>query len=636
MQKSHIKVSIAKVAEPVMDWLKPSNALTWAAALLLIASSYAYSQAVDPETHILERGAPLTVNAGSRDISVTWTDENTLALDPTWADFSDPALYFLMKLPPRVRTSLDGNFLNGDFQEIDGTWQRYFSLPWDDGTDTSAPAAITRSRTKAATPPAPSLINGDFSAIGAGEWVNRPNNKDYLGGGFNYKLTTAAGWTAYAGNGLEVWSGGDGQGSFIELDAAKGSYGIKQPIQNAAPGEYILLWKELGRNNPASNTNKYHVKIYHGTAPNEVVIAKLTPSRNAYATAWNQTAFVFKITKDQFAKAAGAPIQVALIPDDNNAYGCLIDDVKLLPVDIKVVRAGMSAAPVGGLVVEKTDLVRYRISPNIPDHPGLLYDSIQWHWRYLKFDGTYSAWTAFKTGKGHTFVAYPKDAGIYEIKFVANEQDYIFQRKFDAPNADNSKGYVQAIHKKGAHDCLGVVEEDWQIRLRKAAWGNLGSTRWNQKDSIYIPGHLIRYGKRTDKCNLFVFEQGYMANTTIPLNGTAPKWPPIAFDWWNDNTGRTDSKGRIMISQAIAGWQRMSDRTRPQPGLVVSRPNLAGIPGKYGSHVGILDYDGSWISAGPLKVNKYYHPSSMEADAVGHPTTAPYQPQAYRKYVGSP
>lgn len=148
-------------------------------------------------------------------------------------------------------------------------------------------------------------------------------------------MTTAAGWSAYRGTAIEVWTGGDGQGSFIELDASKGSYGIKQPIKNAVAGGYALIWKELGRNNPASNINKYHVKIYYISQGNEVQIAKLTPSRNASSSAWYETGFAFSITKDQLTAAAGAPIHVAFIPEDNNAYGCLLDDVKLLPLEFK-------------------------------------------------------------------------------------------------------------------------------------------------------------------------------------------------------------------------------------------------------------------------------------------------------------
>lgn len=60
---------------------------------------------------------------------------------------------------------------------------------------------------------------------------------------------------------------------------------------------------------------------------------------------------------------------------------------------------------------------------------------------------------------------------------------------------------------------------------------------------------------------------------------------------------------------------------------------LAKDPDKYHSHVGIIDYDGSWISAGPLKINKYYHPSSTYIDENG--MTQKYQPQSVRKYTAT-
>ena len=316
------------------------------------------------------------------------------------------------------------------------------------------------------------------------------------------------------------------------------------------------------------------------------------------------------------SRSTGPPIQCAALD--------------LLPVDIKVVKEGEVAAHEDGLVVKKTDTVRYRLSPGLPDAPLLLEDKIQWHWRILKLDGSYAEWTAYRDGQGHTFIALPKDAGIYEVKAVLNGQDLFFSRKSDAHHADSSTGEVQAIHKKDAHDCLGVVDEDWQIKLRNAAQKNLGSTRWAEAVELVLSG-VNDFPNPSDKCNAFVYEQGYNAGTPVPLNETwRSAWPPIAFDWWNDNTGRLDNSGRTMISTLIQGWQRLPGVTNPQPGFVVSRPDLLGGPPKYHSHVGILDYDGSWISAGPLKVNKYYHPTSSYLDDQG--IRKKYQPQAVRKF----
>jgi len=143
--------------------------------------------------------------------------------------------------------------------------------------------------------------------------------------------------------------------------------------------------------------------------------------------------------------------------------------VGLLPVEIRVVKEGEAAAPEDGLVVKKTDTVRYRLSPSLPDAPLLFADKIQWHWRILKLDGSYGEWTAYRDGQGHTFTAQPEDAGIYEVKATVEGQDFFFSRKSDARHADSSIGEVQEIHKKDAHDCLGVVDKDWQIKLRNAA-----------------------------------------------------------------------------------------------------------------------------------------------------------------------
>lgn len=53
----------------------------------------------------------------------------------------------------------------------------------------------------------------------------------------------------------------------------------------------------------------------------------------------------------------------------------------------------------------------------------------------------------------------------------------------------------------------------------------------------------------------------------------------------------------------------------PQPGFIVIRTGNSG-----SGHMGILNYDGSWINAGPTNVNQAIHLSTG------------YQPAVFRKH----
>ena len=142
------------------------------------------------------------------------------------------------------------------------------------------------------------------------------------------------------------------------------------------------------------------------------------------------------------------------------------------------------------------------------------------------------------------------------------------------------------------------------------------------------PGGLLNYaGPKINKCNLFVYHKCLEAGVGFPLTrgglGLLPTSPPLAIDWWNDNKGRVDGLKKRIVTVDIPGWSRLPDDEMPQPGLVVSRPVLGGVAEQYASHCGIFDYDGSWISAGPVNVNKHAHPKDSA-----------YQPIGVRKYDG--
>ena len=65
------------------------------------------------------------------------------------------------------------------------------------------------------------------------------------------------------------------------------------------------------------------------------------------------------------------------------------------------------------------------------------------------------------------------------------------------------------------------------------------------------------------------------------------------------------------------GWAWHPQSWTPEPGAVVSRYNFDWVPfieriPTTSAHVGILDYDGAWINAGPSNINRFPHITSGE------------------------
>jgi hypothetical protein len=303
----------------------------------------------------------------------------------------------------------------------------------------------------------------------------------------------------------------------------------------------------------------------------------------------------------------------------------------LVPVEVVVRKKAESTAPETGLLVKKGELITFDINGAAPVSAfPVPPETVKWKSRQLKHDGTTTNWTDVP-GQGPELDFTTNESGVFEAKAVltpqgGQAQDFPLIRKKDAPHADSSAGVVQDFHKAGAVDYFGVADAQWQIDVRNAARGNLGSDYYKNLGECVVLGSTMAPNP-SNKCNIFIYHKCGDAGVPVPLTrGGIPGWrtgPPLAIDWWNDNSGRTDAAGRTITSFDIPNWSRLPDATMPQPGLVVARPNLAQNPDQYSSHVGIFDYDGSWISAGFAKVNKYYHPK-----------TSGYQPQGYRKYTG--
>lgn len=205
-------------------------------------------------------------------------------------------------------------------------------------------------------------------------------------------------------------------------------------------------------------------------------------------------------------------------------------------------------------------------------------------------DGTYDAWTNIPGGFGHAVTVSMANPGIYEVKAVIGGVDQVFVRRKDGEHSPKNP------KKAGTPDCFGVVDTDWQLALIAHSRSNLGSTAYAYALENYP------LGEATPKCNLFVARVAAEAGVVVPWinKGTygIKTYPPVANQWAGTLPGN------------IVGWAIAPASFYPQPGWIVANSD----PGM--GHVGVIDYDGAWISAGPKNINRNadlrspnYHPA---------------------------
>jgi hypothetical protein len=308
-----------------------------------------------------------------------------------------------------------------------------------------------------------------------------------------------------------------------------------------------------------------------------------------------------------------------------------------------------------GILVQNGTTLDIRLN-NIPQAQfPIPQNQIVWYSRQLMQSGTswtdsnpddyFTAWTALGsecTGVECTYSA--TTSGIFELKatlsYSGTSQDILYVRSCDATNGTDGEGDYPSALRQGAPDYFGVYDSPVQLAIRNNAHNGLGSTKYAENVRLTVPNgnsypspftflNSFTIGStppHNDKCNAFVYVSGTTAGASIPLiHGNY--WyrlaeiytsPPAAYDWYD-------------FSVTIGDWDQVPFFDGPQPGFVVSRPDdstwdptnprYSQNHGKPFAHVGILDYDGSWISAGGKTVNKY-----------AHITDPDYQPILLRSY----
>jgi len=235
--------------------------------------------------------------------------------------------------------------------------------------------------------------------------------------------------------------------------------------------------------------------------------------------------------------------------------------------------------------------------------------------RQLKGDGTYTEWTTISPeAKGTTFSQQTEGAGIFQLRAsLGREGHFLYVRTADSKHAANAKNIYNEILRRGKPNMIGIVDADWQITMVTNAQSYLGRLTYAKTRNVTIyPGSPST--KDRNKCNIFVYHRGNASGAPVPLDWSyfsarrfgQVNMPPKANHW-------ADS------SRIISGWTFISNSGFPQPGFVVIYGRIEPISG----HMGILNYDGTWINAGEFSVNQSIHLS----------TNPNYQPATFRNYA---
>jgi hypothetical protein len=427
-----------------------------------------------------------------------------------------------------------------------------------------------------------SLIKGSYFSQ---PFITDPENWDRFPGSGGYD--SFVGWKPYVGNNLELQKG-DGEqqawwGQWCELDAhwqnadrndhsGDIAHGITQTIWNAPAGRWMLLIFDCCRRYEGADTVNITARL--ASPRGNYTVLTYTSTGISGSGGWERVVVPMKISSPvpEFQRL---PIKLIFdVGDGVDSYGIFVDNIILAPVDIEVFKEGTGGAPSDGLVALKTDTLRYRLLRYVWDSPVLLADKLQWYWRILKWDGTYSDWTAYQNGQGHPFTAQPITAGIYEVKAKLGDLEFFLERFEDDPHSTK---------KDGENDCIGIANEQWQIDVRNAAKNNLGSVAYAEAAEIKSTIQPLISGTPRDKpkCNRFVADQAIGGGAPVPaINGTLGTSYPSANQWCGAEV------------KDIPGWTLLPRETYPQPGFVVARGNAGS------GHCGIIDYDGAWITRG--------------------------------------
>ena len=286
----------------------------------------------------------------------------------------------------------------------------------------------------------------------------------------------------------------------------------------------------------------------------------------------------------------------------DNAYISQTKEDILIPVSIEVANLSTTIADPFIPLGKVGDLFSYALHA-----PGLEVDDsdVQWEYRKLRGDGSFDQWKSFGT-KGRYIYNIESNAGICQIQAVidigSDSVACIYSKnKFDS-HAKDSLGIPASECIIGKPEYVGIAKDIAALKVCEFARTKLGDKSWATNAAI-TPGYGVDSRinfKGEHKCNIFVFMMANGAGKTMPTTTWRDRlvgWPPYV-----DRQVAHSASQIWQSSKAIAGWTWHDQYYWPSPGDVVAKYES----GRYG-HTGIVDFDGSWISAGPSVINRYYH-----------------------------
>jgi hypothetical protein len=174
--------------------------------------------------------------------------------------------------------------------------------------------------------------------------------------------------------------------------------------------------------------------------------------------------------------------------------------------------------------------------------------------------------------------------------------------------------------KKGYPDSFGVADTDKQVAIRNAAKAHLRSADYATAASLPPLRDPLGLFTGADKCDVFVADVCDEAGANIdpPLLGVYTSLPPSANTW-----AGMPSVADPLAPHEIPGFTLLPAQTYPQPGYIAA----SGFEDGSAGHSGIVDYDGQWISAGALNVNRKAEFTSYKR----HYVSGPDSPAGQRK-----
>ena len=261
----------------------------------------------------------------------------------------------------------------------------------------------------------------------------------------------------------------------------------------------------------------------------------------------------------------------------------------VLPIEIDISVKDSRGNVNDRILVKKGETIDVAINPAFWEHDLPGNNNIEWEIGRLSGTGNVS-WE--KVGlKGAKISIQMTTSGIFRIRAVINDENFDYRRHQDVPNHKDVVGL-----QEGDYDYIGVYDYDIQKKLVDRAYFYC-----DQKSDKFLqdkPFDLGAYSslnpifpsqmKGAPKCNIFVYVVAYDVGVKIDMILRLPfmyRTPPLVEEWCNPAE-------KIKTSPYPRQWTHYYDQRFPEPGFIVCGTE----------HMGILDYDGRWISAGDVNV----------------------------------